>query len=101
MQLIYFFALTIGLMTGLVTPAPADVAVCNSFGWRHGANTTCVSRPSKVRPATIIRKGEPYYWNTGVETYCFRNRYGNERCMDKLDLPQMRCLTQDGVTYCD
>jgi hypothetical protein len=92
----------VGAATALcIGTVQADVAVCNSFGWRHGANTTCITRPSTQRPAQIVRAGKLYYWRPRSRTYCFENNYGNERCMNRLDLPRLRCVTQDEVTYCD
>jgi hypothetical protein len=60
----------IGVVTALCAgAAQADIAVCNTFGWRRGANTTCVTRPSTTRPAHIVRGGKLYFWSPRARTY--------------------------------
>ena len=78
------------------TAAARDVTVC-SGGYGSAA---CVTRSIKERPARMVHEGVLHYWNPSMRTYCFKNQYGNERCMDKLDVPKLTCGEADGVAYC-
>lgn len=58
-----------------------------------------VTRPPTTRPAQIVSAGELYHWRPQDRTYCFENEYDKERCMDRLELVRLRCVTHREVMY--
>jgi len=81
--------------------ARAQLTTCSTFFGKYHASTNCYTTPTRQRPRTYLSPdGVLHYWSRPLRTYCFRNAYNLERCIDRLDVDKLMCGEIDEQLYC-
>jgi len=93
--------LALALLSAGALDAQAQMTTCSTFMGKYHASTNCYTTPTRKRPSTYLSpEGVLHYWSRPMRTYCFRNQYNLERCIDRLDTEKLMCGDIDGDLYC-
>lgn len=96
--LIFFAVVIIGVIS---TPAHVQDR-CYSSG--NGPIMSCFegSREVIVRKPFQHKDGNYYSYNKKEKSYCFRNAYGNYRCLENWKVKMLNCNEgSNGKVYCE
>lgn len=87
--------------------ASADKTICTETGSVYGdgryysGTTVCKTKKSRIQNFQGA-DGTSYYWTPQMKSYCYRNDYGNERCLHKsFTTETASCTGGDGAMICN
>ena len=79
-----------------------DFTNCNTIKYGPNqmfSNTSCTTTTKKTRPKSFLSPQGVVHYKSG-STYCYKNDYGKERCLDPLDAKGLQCQEADGQVIC-
>jgi hypothetical protein len=85
-----------------ITAVPlANAQNCYSTG--QGPIMSCFegNRKVTVRKAFKHKDGQSYAWDHKLNSYCYRNEYGNPHCMQIGQVTALQCSEDKGQIFCE
>lgn len=80
--------------SGVTVPGLVHALPENCYPTGNGPIVSCFHGSKEVTvymAFTYVKDGKYYSWNQQMETFCFSNEYGKQRCMQIADVKALRC----------
>jgi len=73
------------------------------YGTGKGPIMSCFegNRQVTVRKTFKHRDGQQYAWDHKMNSYCYRNEYGNPHCMQIGQVTALQCSEAKGELFCE